>query len=116
MSEGIINISDALERVQDDRELLLELFDIFQQDFEEKRQEIGRCLESKNFEQMKDIAHSLKGASGNISAERIYVPLSELEQIAGKGDLPQINSLIKIIDQRYEELKKHIVKLKKELR
>ena len=37
MAEDIIDLPDVLERVQDDKELLLELLDIFQEDFVSKR-------------------------------------------------------------------------------
>ena len=37
MSEPIIDLKEFLERVQDDRELLVEIADIYEQDFVEKR-------------------------------------------------------------------------------
>ena len=37
MSEEILDLKEVMERVQDDKELLLELFDIFITDYSEKR-------------------------------------------------------------------------------
>jgi len=44
MSEEIIDLKDVLERVQDDKELLDELLDIYQEDFVQKRQALGKPL------------------------------------------------------------------------
>ncbi len=68
MSEEIIDLKDVLERVQDDKELLAELFDIYQEDFVVKRQALGEAITAKDITKIKEIAHSMKGSSGNISA------------------------------------------------
>jgi hypothetical protein len=44
MSEEIIDLKDVLERVQDDKELLAELFDIYQEDFVIKRKALGDAI------------------------------------------------------------------------
>ena len=44
MSEEIIDLKDVMERVQGDRELLCELFDIYQEDFIKKRQALGEAI------------------------------------------------------------------------
>ena len=41
----IIDLKDALERVQDDKELLFELFSIFQEDFPGKRDSIWAAFQ-----------------------------------------------------------------------
>ena len=116
MSDEIIALSEALERVQEDRELLLELFDIFQEDFVEKRENINKAVGAKDFGALRDIAHSMKGASSNISAKKIYGSLAKLEQVAIAGNDQEVNPILKNIDIQYQELKAQIEKLKKELK
>jgi len=116
MSSEVLDLQEALERVQDDKELLLELFDIFQEDYIEKRKILDEKSKENNFEDLKNIAHSLKGASSNISAKKVYASFSQLEIIAPEGEVEKINGLLGKIDVEYEELSKCIVKLKEELK
>ncbi len=44
MVEEIIDLKDVLERVQDDKELLGELFDIYLEDFVVKRKALGDAI------------------------------------------------------------------------
>ena len=44
MGEEVIDLKDALKRVQGDKKLLAELFDIYQEDFVIKRQALGDAI------------------------------------------------------------------------
>ena len=116
MADEAIDLKEALERVQDDHELLLELFDIFEEDFAEKRININQVVAAKNFEGLRDIAHSMKGASSNISAKKIYEFLRQLEHAAVEGNRQEIDSILKNVDVQYDELKKYMQKLRQELK
>ena len=116
MSEEVLDLEEVLERVQDDKELLLELFDIFQEDYEQKRRQIGQATVQKDFEQLKNIAHSLKGASSNISAKRIYSLFAEIERMAVRGDMKAIEEVLVNADREYAALQSAIEKCKKEFR
>ena len=112
MSTEPIDLKEVLERVQDDKDLLLELFDIFQEDYKVKRKTIDELVEKKDFEQLKAIAHSLKGASGNISAKKVHAIFIQLEQMAKNKDLSQAKDLLSNLDKEYTALGAHIVQLK----
>jgi len=99
-----IDLKEVLERVQDDKELLLELLSIFQEDFQQKRKSLDQFLQSKDSEQIKSIAHSLKGASGNISAKKLHGSFIKLETMAQSKEFDQMNQLVKDIDQQFSEL------------
>jgi HPt (histidine-containing phosphotransfer) domain-containing protein len=116
MNDDVVDLKEVLERVQDDQELLLELFDIFMGDFKEKRITIDKEIADKNFEKLKNLAHSLKGASSNISAKKIYASFSELERIATDGDRAKIDDLLKKIDQQFGSLESTVIKIKKEFK
>lgn len=116
MSEEVLDLEEVLERVQDDKELLLELFDIFQEDYEQKRRQVGQAVAQSDPEQLKNIAHSLKGASSNISAKRIYGLFAEIERMAVQGDVKGIGSILANVDHEYTALQSAIEKCKKEFR
>ena len=114
MSEDIIDLKDVMERVQDDKELLLELLDIFQEDFVNKRKLLGEALVNKDMVKIKEIAHSIKGASGNISAKPMHASCLKLETLAKDGTFDGMAAILTSIDGQFEEVKANAIKLKKE--
>jgi len=113
MSE-IIDLKDFMERVQDDKELLVELLDIFQEDFVGKRQALGTAVQGNDVTKVKEVAHSLKGASGNISAKDMHANFLKIEQLAKSNDLAQIQPILQSIDGQFEQIKQFAEKIKKE--
>ena len=112
MSEAI-DLKDVLERVQNDKELLLELLDIYQEDFAKRRKALGEAIKNKDFNGIKESAHSLKGSSGNISAKGMFAHCLKLEQMAKDNDLSQAPEVLKAIDQEFVQLADHSREIKK---
>jgi len=112
MDEKIIDLADVLDRVQDDSELLLELFDIFEEDFQGKRKELDRYLSEENAEMVRNIAHSLKGAAGNISAKRLYAVCLFIEKEAADGRLAQVPEKFKELDIEFQQYQKEAQKIR----
>ncbi len=115
MSEETLDLKELLERVQDDRALLLELVDIFNDDFLQKRKMIQEAIQKKDFEQLKRIVHTLKGASGNLSAKAMYATCIAIEQKVKTSDLNGLEELIKDLDRYFEAFKARAAQLKNEL-
>jgi HPt (histidine-containing phosphotransfer) domain-containing protein len=111
MSE-IIDLKDALERVQDDKELLLELFDIFQEDFPGKRDAILAAFKKGDSNSFRQLAHGLKGATGNISARQMHENCVELDLMGKEGDLTGAGERLELLDKQYAEFKVEAAKLK----
>ncbi|MBF0619590.1 MAG: Hpt domain-containing protein [Candidatus Omnitrophica bacterium] len=110
----IIDLKDAMERVQDDKELLLELFDIFVEDFVGKQKGLWEAFKKGDCSAFQMLSHGLKGATGNISAHQMHLNCIELDKM-GKGcDLAPAEPKLKLLDQQFEELKVEIAKVKKE--
>ena len=116
MNSEIIDLKEVLDRVQNDRELLIELLDIFLEDCPPKINAIKEAVAKKDFLQLRDIAHSMKGASGNISAKNINASFLQIEQMAKNNDLNSIDVSLKELDKRFEELKTYSKKLKEDLK
>ena len=114
METEIIDLPEVLERVQDDKELLLELFDIYQNDFVKKRQALSDAIAESDIAKIKEITHSMKGASGNISAKKIYGSCLALEQLAKSNITDGMMDLVKSIDVQFAEVKNRAVELTKE--
>lgn len=108
MSNEAIDMKDVLERVQDDRELLVELLQIYCDDFVEKLPMLQSAVERNDFEQMRGLAHGLKGASGNISAKSLRMSFMELEEMAKNQDFGRAKEVLAVVQKQFEELKSFI--------
>lgn len=104
MSQDILDFKEFMNRVQDDKDLLFELLDIFVQDFQTKRQELKEAVEKSNSEAIEHVAHFLKGSCGNISAKSLRAIFCKLEEKGAKGYLEGLEQDLEDIDQKYEEL------------
>ncbi len=94
INKTVLDIEDALDRVQDDIELLLELFDIFQEDFQVKLPQLEAACKSLQAEDIRNLAHSIKGAAGNISARQIYQTCLTIEKRGAEGDIKGLENLV----------------------
>ena len=108
MDDVVLDMEDVLERVQDDRELLAELLEIFQADYIQKRQQMDRYVQDKDYQQLRDVAHSLKGASGNISARQIFSSCLTIEKMAEEENLVNIETVLAALDQQFVNLQNYI--------
>ena len=115
MSEEIIDLKEVLERVQDDKELLNELLDIYQEDFVIKRRLLGEAVVARDLPKIKEIAHSMKGSSGNISAKPLHLACLKLESLAKEGKTDEMAAVVVSIDNYFEEIKVFAARFKKEL-
>lgn len=94
INKTVLDIEDALDRVQDDIALLLELFDIFQEDFKVKLPQLEAACKCFQAEDIRNLAHSIKGASGNISARQIYQTCLTIEKKGAEGDVNGLEKLV----------------------
>src|SRR5271168_3783777 len=102
MSQEIIDLKDVLERVQGDKELLVELLDIYQEDFVTKRKALGDAISAGDIGKIKEVAHSMKGSSGNISAKPLHAACLKLEMLAKEGKTDGMQEVASAIDGYFE--------------
>jgi HPt (histidine-containing phosphotransfer) domain-containing protein len=115
MSEEIIDLKEVLDRVQDDKELLNELLDIYQEDFMIKRKALGDAIAANDIAKIKEVAHSMKGASGNISAKPLHAACLQLETLAKEGKTDGMQEVAVTIDGYFERIKVFAAGFKKDL-
>jgi len=111
-SNASIDLNDVLERVQNDTELLIELLDIFLEDYQEKYKQLEELIQQGDFEQIRNVAHSLKGAAGNISAIDFHHSFATMEQNAGANDLDGIKEMMQKLNDDYPGLQQSINEIK----
>lgn len=90
---------EALERVDNDLELLDELVSVCESDFNIKIEEIKVALAASNCKSVYEIAHSLKSAFGNLAATKAFHASKDVE-FAGRGQ--KLEELPALVD-KFEE-------------
>ncbi len=72
-------LAEGINRVAGNQELYKKLLLSFYQDNKEKTQQIKQALQANDFNTARHLAHSVKGVSGNISANRLFSAARSLE-------------------------------------
>ena len=116
MNQEIVDLPEVLERVQNDRDLLLELLDIFLNDCPSKIKAIRGAVQNKDFETLKELSHSMKGASGNISAKKINAVFLVIEQKAKARTLEGLDGVLQELDGHINDLRSYSLHLKEEFK
>lgn len=84
-----------------DAEDAKDLLNGFLKDAEPMINKIDECFAAKDFEELAQLAHSIKGASGNLRITRVYELTSMLESSAKASDLEQVSSLISQVKNEF---------------
>lgn len=91
---NFVNIPDLLDRVENDRELLNELFLLFRTEFPRLQIELEDACSLKDMRRIVKAAHMLKGMLANLSFERAATAVEAIEQMAAKEDRAGIESAL----------------------
>ncbi|MDO8589260.1 MAG: response regulator [Armatimonadota bacterium] len=109
--EKPFDFGPALQRVDGDRELLIELLDIFFKDFPNLFDRIRESITNGNTGELQRAAHTLKGAVGTFSARDFFDAASALEQAGRKGDLVSAPRLCDTIEREADRLRQAVATL-----
>ena len=85
-----VDLSELLGRVENDRELLAELFAMFQQEFPILQDELHDAMRMKNLLRIATAAHTLKGLLANLSMRHCAKLAASIEAAARSEDIPAI--------------------------
>jgi two-component system, sensor histidine kinase and response regulator len=85
--EAPVDFSAALRWVDDDRELLTELIEIFLEDCPKRLQELDQSVKEGNASGVRQAAHSLKGMVAGFNAGSAHGLAAEMEGLGKAGDL-----------------------------
>ena len=115
MNDDVLDLQEFLDRVQDDKDLLLELLDIFSEDYQVKRKGLDLAVSQKNYEDLRGIAHSLKGATGNISAKSLRMLFMKLEEMGKNNTVDGAAPILIHVDEEFKKFQERVSIVKKEL-
>jgi HPt (histidine-containing phosphotransfer) domain-containing protein len=99
-----INMPELLSRVDNDRELLRELFAIFKEDFPGHLQALQEAVRRQDMKQVLAVSHTLKGMLLNLAVTRAAAAAGELEQLAHEGKTPSVEAALTALEREVHGL------------
>jgi two-component system, sensor histidine kinase and response regulator len=97
--DPIMDVPQALERLDGDRELLEELAHLFADEWPKTSAEIESAVLASDAASLDRCVHGLKGAAANIGARRLSSAALELERLARAGNLEKAPHQWEIVKQ-----------------
>ncbi len=112
--EDIIDRSELNERLDGDFELFVELTDIFLNDSKKLIQRIDNAIKTKDPDNLRKSAHTLKGAVSNFSALAAYNTALEMENCGRAEDLDQAVKIFQTLLSDINDLKEAMLLIRGE--
>ncbi|MFW6081544.1 MAG: Hpt domain-containing protein [Desulfosalsimonas sp.] len=101
-SDVVFDKEDFMERLEGDLELARQLGEMFLDDSRETMEVIRDRLGENDGEGVSRAAHSIKGASANLSAIRLQGVSAELEKAARENNLSRAAELFVLLETELE--------------
>lgn len=101
---NILNLTEALERVEGDLDLLKELVDLFVEETPTMVGEIESAITAGNPTALQHAAHTLKGSVSNFAAPGAIAASLTLEQMGRQQDTSQAASAFASLKRELERL------------
>ena len=115
-----MNIQDVLDtrelysRLDNDMELLQELVEIFVEDYPQLMQSISEAIQTHNADELRQAAHTLKGAVGNFCAQKAYDLALQLEMSGDRNDFSNTAQLYEALGKELDKVKSALLALTEE--
>jgi HPt (histidine-containing phosphotransfer) domain-containing protein len=107
-----IDVDDALKRLGGKTDLLIKLIAAFKNEFDGISDRLTQAVNEERIDDAIIMAHSLKGASGTISAINIAKKASEIEELLNKRNIEEARTVISQLETPLSQLLQNASKLK----
>jgi two-component system, sensor histidine kinase and response regulator len=101
---SVLNVTELLSRVDNDRELVSELFFIFKSVFPSHLQRLSDAVLKQQPKQVEAESHTLKGMLLNLSAARAATIASELENLGRENKITGMSEALTEFQSEVETL------------
>lgn len=109
-NDSPIDFKSALERTGGDEVFLHELLDLYISEFGPHFQKIKEALEGADLNSIRELAHSLKGSSANLSLLKLQDISYTLENAGRDQDLDAARENIPLLESEFQRLKDFLKK------
>ncbi len=104
-SRATIDIEKALQQLDDDREVLLEVLNLFVETAPALLADVRSAVSSGDNDKLRSAAHSIKGAASNICAEPVRRVAQLLEEMGRRHDLTNVDAAVTDLGKHLEQLR-----------
>jgi HPt (histidine-containing phosphotransfer) domain-containing protein len=101
--------ASLLEIVQGDRELAVELTQIFLSELEPRIREIQAAIRSGDARELRSAAHALKGSAASVSGKAVAATALSLEHLGANGTVEGAEALFPVLESRAADLRERLV-------
>lgn len=109
-AKKVFNCETAMAVAADDVEFLREIVDVYLADVPTQIAKLQAAAEAGDIATAERQAHTIKGASSNIGAERVRAAALEIESAAKAGELDVVRSLTGQLEPTLRELESELDK------
>jgi HPt (histidine-containing phosphotransfer) domain-containing protein len=102
--EKFVDLPDLLARVENDRELLAELFVMFQEELPGLQNTLHHAMDVGDLPEGAKAAHALKGMLANMSMKQGTTMAASIEMAARAGNIPAIKETLASFDSEIAAL------------
>jgi PAS domain S-box-containing protein len=113
-SQQMMNLDEALDRVEGDRELLCEMAGVFLDEYPLLLVTMQDALSHGNAQTLTYAVHTLKGSVANFAATNVFEACLKLEKIARQGNLVQAKTALAELEAELARLAPLLTTLKME--
>ena len=100
----MVNLPELMERIDHDRELLREVFELFCDEFPLLHSDLRAAVQSGSLPCIQSKAHALKGMFANLAVTHAAAVAAEIEQMARIGDPNGLTAALARLDDEVSSL------------
>jgi len=100
-----IDYSSSLERVGGNKSFLMELLDLYLDEFPEKHTQLQDAIQQNKFDLILELGHSLKGSSANLSLIFLQEASFQMEMAGKERDIEKAKKALSLLEQEFKRLK-----------
>jgi len=106
-----VDIAATLQSVEGDQNLLVDLFEAFQQDYPKQLAELQDAIRVGDAERLAQVAHSLKGAVGYFGAQTVHALACQLETMGYQAEFEGASSVLQQLERELERLRAFVAEI-----
>jgi len=107
-----INLARLRDVALDDEEFMIELVDLFLDDMPDQLEKLRKAVEERDADSTARAAHRIKGAAGNVGADRLSQMCGDLEQSSRAKAAADSGRTLAEIEQEWGRVQGAFVDLK----
>jgi two-component system sensor histidine kinase/response regulator len=104
LSEPVWNLTELLERIENDQELLRELLNIFKEDFPQTMRSLQSAVNAEDLKNSSRLSHTLKGMLSSLGATPAAAAAAKLEALSSAGQTASLEGAFNALEAEAHRL------------